>query len=334
MDREDEIDFVILWVDGNDSAWQLKKKKYMPIGNSDVSVARYRNWDNLIYWFRGVEKFAPWVRKIHFVSDNQVPSWLNVNNKKIHIVSHSDYIPKEDLPLFNSSAIEVGIHRIPGLADKFVFFNDDMFLTAPITPQYYFTNGLPNDMAGLTRKCERSEFNTFANILCNNYDVINKYFVKKEVLIKEKAKWLHLMYGKNFLRTLCNLNRKYFDGIVIPHLSVPYKKSDFQKVWEKENELLVETQKHRFRENNDLSHFLFRFWRLCEGDFSPVKSKGRYIGVSTEEEIPFICQIIEQQKYPEICLNDVWKGNNYEKAKERINASFYKILSQKSEYEK
>lgn len=85
--RGESIDFVITWVDGGDAAWQAEKNRYgkemYPAGASalrraenDDSDERYRDWDNLKYWFRGVEKYAPWVRKIHFVTWGHLPEWL------------------------------------------------------------------------------------------------------------------------------------------------------------------------------------------------------------------------------------------------------------------
>lgn len=65
---DDKIDFVIAWVDGNDPKWKKEREKYMPKSGNDARDVRYRDWDNLKYWFRGVEKFAPWVNKIHFVT--------------------------------------------------------------------------------------------------------------------------------------------------------------------------------------------------------------------------------------------------------------------------
>ena len=100
--REKEpIDFVITWVDGNDPKWQEAKEKTLIAqglgGHIDGRKERYRDWDNLQYWFRGVEKYAPWVRKIHFVTWGHVPEWLNVDHPKLHIVKHEDFIPKEFL---------------------------------------------------------------------------------------------------------------------------------------------------------------------------------------------------------------------------------------------
>ena len=139
-----KIDFVILWVDGNDPDWQAEKNVYAQIDPEESSlVNRYRDWGLLPYWFRAVDKFAPWVHKIHFVTWGHVPPFLNIRNPKLHIVNHRDFIPSRYLPTFNSHAIEMNIHRIPELSEHFVYFNDDMFLLRPVKPEDFFRKGLP-----------------------------------------------------------------------------------------------------------------------------------------------------------------------------------------------
>lgn len=121
------IDFVITWVDGDDPQWINKFEYFSKLSEGDKRMVRYRNWDLLRYWFRGVEKYTPWVRYVFFVTEGHIPSWLNIKYTKLKIIKHSDFIPSEDLPLFNSRAIEVNLHRIPGLSEQFVYFNDDFF---------------------------------------------------------------------------------------------------------------------------------------------------------------------------------------------------------------
>ena len=130
----DQIDFVVTWVDGNDPVWQEAKSHYAP-ADADIRAARYRDWEQLKYWFRAVEKYAPWVNKIHFVTFGHLPKWLNIDNPKLHIVKHEDFIPKEYLPVFNSTAIEIYLHCIPGLSENFVYFNDDFYLMKPSQPE-------------------------------------------------------------------------------------------------------------------------------------------------------------------------------------------------------
>ena len=63
MKNGGEIDFVIIWVDGSDPEWLAEKAKYAPPADTDSRPERYRDWGLLPYWFRGVEKFAPWVER-------------------------------------------------------------------------------------------------------------------------------------------------------------------------------------------------------------------------------------------------------------------------------
>lgn len=145
-----EIDFVVTWVDMDDPAWRADFEKYSgKKGNTKngVSEARFRDYGFLKYWFRGVEKFAPWVRKIHFITSGQKPEWLDANNPKLNLVNHKDYIPEQFLPTYNSVVIERFIHKIPGLAEHFVYFNDDFYIINKVSTERFFKNGLPRDIA-------------------------------------------------------------------------------------------------------------------------------------------------------------------------------------------
>jgi hypothetical protein len=126
-----EIDFVLTWVDGSDPVWQAERAKYDTSGITGNN-AHYRDWGTLKYWFRSVERFAPWVRKIHFVTCGQVPEWMNTEHPKLNLVNHADYIPAEYLPTFSANPIELNFHRIAGLSEQFVYFNDDTFLSSPV----------------------------------------------------------------------------------------------------------------------------------------------------------------------------------------------------------
>ena len=139
-----DIDFVILWVDGTDPEWFEEYKKFSNSPKKQDTVF-FRDWDNLHYIFRAFEKFTPWVRQIHFVTWGHLPKWLNVNHPKLNIVKHEDVLDNECLPVFNSNAIEPNIHRIQGLTEHFVLFNDDTFITSKISPERFFQNGLPTD---------------------------------------------------------------------------------------------------------------------------------------------------------------------------------------------
>src|SRR5690554_3854457 len=111
------IDFVVPWVDDSDPTWQRKLAEYTGRTNqfTDSSNKRFRDWDLFKYWFRGVEKFAPWVNKVHLVTCGHYPDWLDINHPKLNFVKHEDYIPKDHLPVFSTHPIEINLHRIEEL---------------------------------------------------------------------------------------------------------------------------------------------------------------------------------------------------------------------------
>lgn len=264
----EKIDFVIPWVDGNDSEWQKSFRAHLPESKqtNDTRVVRYRDWDNLRYWFRGVEKFAPWVNRIHFVTCGQVPIWLNLDAPKLHFVKHSDYIPQQYLPTFSSHPIELNMHKIKGLSEHFVYFNDDSFLTAPVSPTRFFRNGWPCD----TAVANALSFGKVVHIVFNNLEIINTHFDKYKVIRQDLGKWFNLKYGNKLFRTLALLPWPHFTGFYDHHLPNPFLKTTLEEVWKTCGDILERTSANRFRGNDDVNQWLFRYWQLVEGKFIPT----------------------------------------------------------------
>ena len=125
------IDAVYTWVNGSDPDFNILKIKYAKEGFVTVNSAskRFKDWGTLKYSLRSVEKYAPWIRNIYLVTNGQVPDWMNLKEDGIKLMTHQDiFEDTADLPTFNADAIELYLHKIPGLSDKFLFFNDDMLL--------------------------------------------------------------------------------------------------------------------------------------------------------------------------------------------------------------
>lgn len=145
FDRTFPIDAVYTWVDGGDPAWQQRRDATLA-GRSGISLsrassgnARYMSRDELRYSLRSVHMFAPWVRRIFLVTDDQVPAWLDAEHPGVTLVSHRDVLDAAHLPVFNSHAIETGLHRIEGLSEHFLYLNDDVLLGRPVRPEQFFT---------------------------------------------------------------------------------------------------------------------------------------------------------------------------------------------------
>uniref|UniRef100_A0A1B6CG05 LNR domain-containing protein n=1 Tax=Clastoptera arizonana TaxID=38151 RepID=A0A1B6CG05_9HEMI len=108
---------------------------------SDFAPSRFEDKEELRYSLRSLEKYAPWVRKVYIVTNGQIPYWLDLSNPRLTIVTHNTIFSNTShLPTFSSPAIETHIHRIPGLSDKFLYINDDIFFGQDIWPQDFITH--------------------------------------------------------------------------------------------------------------------------------------------------------------------------------------------------
>lgn len=328
-----EIDFVITWVDMNDPNWKKDFAKYSgKIDNTvnELSEARFRDYGLLKYWFRGVEKFAPWVRKIHFVTCGQKPEWLDENHPKLNLVNHEDFIPKEYLPVFNSNVIEIYLHKIPDLAKQFVYFNDDVFLINHVQPARFFENGLPKDIAAFRTNFGRSQF---GKMLKNNIRLINKHFDKQEVFKRDHDKWFDPSYGKKRRMTYLFKYSKKFATLRTPHNTKSFLKSTFEDVWDKCGAELTEMSSHRFRSDDDLTPELFKTWQICSGNFlaynTYLDAKMFPLVLKSKQAI----KAVREQSYNIVCVNDNVHIRNYDVVLEELKSSFDSILPEKSKFE-
>lgn len=336
--RSETIDFVIPWVDGSDKKWLAQKSLFI---NSDSSSdgfdeEKYRDWDLLRYWFRGVEQFAPWVRKIHFVTWGHIPSWLNVSHPKINVVRHEDYIPREFLPTFSSHVIELNFHRIDGLAEKFVYFNDDTFLIRPVHKEDFFKKGLPCASAILVPF--RTLKGDWLTAPLNNVAVINDHFGFHKSVLNHFSKWFNIKYGFANVLSAWMLPYRAFYGFLEFHLPNSFLKSTFEEVWKLEEELLVETSSHKFRDRSDVNQWLFENWQFAQGMFAPRSlrfGEAFYLSDCSDSKVRAVVDYIENQKGSVICVNDGKMDKRFlGVAKESVEGAFQKILPNKSLFEK
>nr|WP_239542809.1 stealth family protein [Micromonospora terminaliae] len=140
------VDVVYTWVDGTDPAWLRRRAEVAgtPYHAESASAARFLSRDELRYSLRSLHTYAPWVRTVYLVTDDQVPAWLDPTAPGLRVVSHREIFRDPSvLPTFNSHAIESQLHHIDGLAEHFLYFNDDVFLGRDVTARDFFlANGI------------------------------------------------------------------------------------------------------------------------------------------------------------------------------------------------
>lgn len=307
MMEMEKIDFVVLWVDSNDLEWIETYNHYRP-EKPIKDKARFRNWYIFRYWFRAVERYAPWVNKVFLITNGKFPDWINPDCEKLVLVKHSDFIPEKYLPTFNSITIELNIGRIKELSEHFVYFNDDMFLNAPVSPEYFFRNGLPCDFnfESPYRNPEHTKEDNYGIYLSMYCDVaiINSHFNRKEVVRQAWNKWYgkHLWW-KPLLLSLLMLGRNKFEHFIMHHVEQPMLKSIFQEVWEKEPEVL-ERSCSRFRSDIDLNQYIIRYWQFASNKFYPLKRKGIAYQLYNQDILTDLQKVLLEERYNSVCIND------------------------------
>lgn len=327
-----KIDFVITWVDNTDQEWINNKNKFFTTDEKlDNRNIRYRDMECLKYWFRGVEKYAPWVNKIYFVTCGHYPEWLNFNCEKLVHVKHEDFIPKEYLPTFNSSMIELYLHKIPGISEQFVCFNDDMFITDYVSEKDFFVDGLP---------CENFSLEPIFPVyddgyhikLCRMMLIINKNFNFKKSIKDNFTKYINFKQGKYLIHHLPLLAYNYFAGFHNYHLPISHLKRTYFEVWEKEKEILIQTSKLKFRNNYlSINHWIFQYWNFASGVFYLRKYNfGKCININDKNTI----NLIIKRKYKVLCINDIGDNFDFEEAKKNIQQAFETNLNFISIFEK
>lgn len=310
-----DIDLVYLWVDGNDPKWQAKHDAFCGNLSRDAELNgknRYANNDELKYSLRSIAMYAPWVRKVFIVTDNQVPAWLDTSNPKVRIVDHAEIMPAESLPCFNSSLIEHFLYKIPGLAEHFLYANDDMYINKEVTPDDFFTReGFP------IVRFNRMFFRDFRWAFREK--VRNKHLSNYRTMLVCSSQLVNSRYGK------------YYTGI--PHHNVDsFLKSDYKRMVEDVfREEFASNNGNRVRNDNDVHRSVMSYASLAE-----KRGKLRYV---TDKESMYV-KIHKERYYVRLdkyrptffCMND----SQYVTDKGRAMAKAYleRRFPDKSEFEK
>ncbi len=336
------IDFVIPWVDGSDPAWhsafraarcgESSARTAAPSDGEDASAARYRDWGTLRYWFRSIDRFAPWVHRIHFITWGHLPAWLNVDEPRLHIVRHSDYLPEAYRPCFNSNTLELNLHRLPGLAEQFVLFNDDTFLGRPAEPTDFFRGGLPRDMACLTLPA----LEPIAHTILNNLMLINRRYRPHSVIARHPGRWLLPRYGVDkWLKTLLLLPWSNFAGIRDHHMPQAFLLRSFRQAWEVWGPQLDATCRHPFRTTDDLSQWLVRYDTLCRGDFRPINFNDCRQYTLDPQHFEPLRQALTAQRHRMFCLHDNndLSDSDFNDLSRRLQTAFDTLLPDPSPFE-
>ena len=292
------MDIVITYVDGNDPVWKQDYQKYT---NVPVMEKRFRDWGTLKYLLRGIEVYMPFIRNVYLVVSHpsQVPSWADTENLKV--VLHSDIIPADYLPTFNCNPIEMHLHRIEGLDEEYLYFNDDLYPLAPCRPEEFFRDG-----KGVLKFSSHWIVSGMYKHICKNSDVAAR-------------KALGMPRSCRFIRP--------------QHTCTAMLKSQCEELYAKlEPEILASLTRTRTADN--LNQYLFLDYQYYKGLMIDEKISNKHFSVALASPDKLYDYILNPLRNL-MCVNDVnLKENRYEALRDAMHRAFEKKFPSKSRFEK
>ncbi|HEU5110945.1 MAG TPA: stealth family protein, partial [Micromonosporaceae bacterium] len=283
------IDAVYTWVDGSDPRWQHRKNAallanaWAATGPQAANASRYLSRDELRYSLRSLHHHAPWIRHVHLVTDAQVPAWL-ADHPWVTVVDHREIFGTTGrTPTFNSHAIESRLHRVPGLAEHFIYLNDDVFLGRPLTPDVFF---LPS---GIARFFESGAPIEAGPVRPDDRPV--------------------MAAGKNNRDVL----RERFDRLLtrkLQHTPHPQRRSVLEEIERACPERVAATAAHPFRHPQDLSvpSSLAPYWAYLTGRAVPGHLRYLYTDLRQPETPLRLATLLRHRAKDVFCLNDTDSG--------------------------
>ena len=282
-DVDFEIDMVFSWVDGSSDEFVRERARRMQsyvVGEGDDSEARYRQIDELKYALRSVHLFAPWVRRIFIATDSRAPSWLASHPKVTIVRSEQMFADTSVLPTHNSHAVESQLHRIEGLAEHFLYSNDDMFFGRPVSPDLFFSPG------GITKFVEAT-----TRIGLGDTDPGRSGF-------------------ENAARVNRALLRERFGRITTRHLehcAAPLRRSVMAELEAAFPDEFRRTAASRFRSASDISvtNSLYHYYALLTGRaVVQTDARVKYVETTLKRALPAMKRLLKRRDMDMFCLND------------------------------
>lgn len=300
-DKNASIDLLITYVNCSDRNWVQDYIKTTKTHNP--SKIRYRSWGTLKYLLRGVERYMPFIRNVVLIVSraSQVPAWINKEN--VRIVYHEDFIPKKYLPTFNSCAIESFFWNIPDLADRVIYFNDDMFPINPLSENVFFTGNKPNikftePKSYSTRAIYQSQCRSGIDLITNALSIAP------------------FESGKIF--------RPY-------HISMAITKDSMAKVAELCKDTLPQTIS-TVRSTKNVNQYIYAYYQYFTDNYVDKIVRYKYYEF-TDANLPEILDEILNNNYQMLCLNDSDKIRDYAATRAKLLAVFACKFPKPSRYE-
>nr|WP_246657839.1 stealth family protein [Arthrobacter yangruifuii] len=278
-----DIDLVFSWVDGSSAEFQAARAARMKdavVGEGDDHEARFRQINELKYALRSVHMFAPWIRRIFIASDSARPDWLAEHPSVTFVPAAEHFKDPSVLPTHNSQAVEAQLQHIPGLAEHFLYSNDDMFFGRPVAPDMFFSPG------GITKFIEAS---TRIGLGANDPE---RSGFENAARVNRRLLWER--FGRVTTRHL-------------EHTAAPLRRSVLLEMEEEFPEEFAATAASTFRAQDNISvtNSLYHYYALLTGRaVTQETAKVKYVDTTSYAGLKLMDRLLAKRHKDMFCLND------------------------------
>lgn len=296
------MDYVLPYVDGSDPVWRDQYRR--TFGSNRMDDSRFRSFDTLRYALRSVSQNMPFVDRVVLIvsTESQVPEW--VNRETVRIVLHDEFMPKEHIPTFSSSAIESDMWRIDGLSERFLYSNDDLFTMEPMTEDDFFDGNLPRLKFGASDNTTHR--NIYRRSCRNGMDMV------ADALGVERTDPNILLKPQHCTK-----------GIITNHMK------EVGRLCADQIEQTITPMRHQ----TNVTGFIYHYYAMYTGQYAPFGASLRFITIKND-----LCELIDFIKHPSaniLCMNDAGEldKERYHEASRMICEAFESKFKERGRYE-
>ncbi len=306
------VDVVYAWVDGDDPTWRRRRAAAAgvhdePLEAGALEASRFRSRDELRYSLRSLSAYAPWVRHIWLVTDQQVPTWLDRTVPGLTVVDHRELFSEHELPLFNANAIETRLHTIEGLTEHYLYFNDDMLLGRDVAKQDFFAS-----------------------------PTVSRFFISKQTLDPRTSRddAPALIRGRLFTQELVGRHFGVTPLHLFRHTPYPQQRSLMYELEEMFRDHFARTASSTFRAGDDIfpSHWLASHAGYFLGRTVPGPMDYDYFSTDELATKPEVFERFANNRCQVYCLNDAGPAAD-NLSTEKLHRALDRLLPERSPFE-
>ena len=265
----EKIDAVITWVDGSEPNYKIKLEENLK--NKKIINRQYTQANEIDFCVASIIKFAPFIRKIFIVTDKQKPKFSRIRHmvslEKIEIIDHEEIFRDnlDCMPSFNIRSIDALLFKIKNLSDKFIYFNDDMFLIRETNKKDWFKDNKAVLTGSWSKTYNKQLIKTIAQRIKNLLNIRPSFNAAQS-----KA------------ANIVGFHNKYFKSF---HCGRPQIKSVIKDFYNKNPQRLTNQIKYKFRDGRQYMPYSLCWHLLIKENLYVESSSNKLVEINKSRNL-------------------------------------------------